>query len=187
MSGVLNGIVGLLAIGYPFLVYLSKDQVQPRYVAFFLAAVLLVRGACDKRSFVVGHWALLAAACVMFMLAAGLVNEPAMLLAYPVFVSLLFFAVFSYSLAHPPTVVERLARLQDPDLPPQGVAYTGQVTRVWCGFFLANASVSLATVWYGDPWLWSLYNGLVAYLLMAALMAGEMLVRRRIRKTFGPE
>ncbi len=181
---VLNGIVGILAICYPFLVYLSKDSVQPRYLAFFLAAVLLLRGACDKRNRVVWHWAVLASASVLFMLAAGWANKPGLLLAYPVFVSLMFFGVFSYSLAYPPTVVERLARMQDPGLPPQGVVYTGKVTRVWCGFFLVNASASLATVWHGDPWLWSLYNGFVSYLLMAVLMLGEMLVRKRIRNGF---
>jgi len=181
---MLNGLVGALAVCYPFLVYFSQGHVQPRHLAFFLAGVFLVRGVRFSPKQAGGHWALLAAACVVFMLVAGLANAPGLLLAYPVFVSLSFLAVFAHSLAYPPTVVERLARLQDPDLPPQGVAYTRRVTQVWCGFFVANAAASLATVWHGDPWLWSLYNGLVAYLLMAALMAGEMLVRRKVRKTF---
>jgi len=181
---VLNAVVGLLALGYPFLVYFSKDHVQPRQLALVLAGVFLIRGGLARRKGADGTWTSLALACVGFMLMAGLANDPAWLLAYPVFVSLLFFGVFAYSLARPPTVVERLARLQDPDLPPQGVAYTAKVTRLWCGFFLSNAAASLATIWYGDPWLWSVYNGVVAYLLMALLMAGEMLVRRRVRRTF---
>lgn len=181
---MLNGIIGVVTVSYPFLVYFSKDHVQPRYLAFFLAAVFLSRLAYVKRRQAGRHWAALALACVLFMLAAGLANEPALLLAYPIFVSLSFFAVFAYSLAHPPTVVERLARMQDPGLPPQGVAYTRKVTMLWCGFFLVNASASAGTVWHGDPWIWSLYNGLVSYLLMGMLMAGEMLVRRGVRKTF---
>lgn len=181
---MLNGLAGVVAVCYPFLVYFSQGHVPTRPLAFSLAALFLLRGLGLRHRQAGRHWAWLAAACVAFMLLAGLADAPILLLAYPVFVSLLFLGVFSYSLAHPPTVVERLARLQDPDLPPRGVAYTRKVTQVWCGFFIANAAASLATVWHGDPWLWSLYNGLISYLLMAALMAGEMLARRRIRKTF---
>lgn len=58
------------------------------------------------------------------------------------------------------------------------------MTRVWSGFFLANAAVSSATVWYGDQWLWSVYNGVVFYVLMGGLMAGEMAVRRKVKASF---
>jgi uncharacterized membrane protein len=179
---MLNGIIAVLAVLYPFLVYFSQGHIQPRYLAFFLAAFFLLRGARFRQGGY--YWAALTSACVLFMLAATLADDADWLLAYPVFVSLVFLAVFAHSLACPPTVVERLARLQEPDLPPQGVAYTRKVTWVWCGFFIANALVSLATVWHGDPWLWSLYNGCVAYVLMGLLMAGEILVRRKIKQTF---
>ncbi len=43
---------------------------------------------------------------------------------YPVAVNLGLLAVFGYSLFHPPTVVERLARLREPELPPPAIAYT---------------------------------------------------------------
>lgn len=181
---MLNGAVGAVVACYPFLVYASRDHVQPRHLALLLAAVFLLRAARARRSRAGGPWAALASACVLFMLAAGLSNEPGMLLAYPVFVSLLFLCVFAHSLARPPTVVERLARLQDPRLPPRGVAYTRKVTLAWCVFFIANASLSAGTAWHGDPWVWSLYNGVVSYALMGMLMAGEMLVRRKVRKTF---
>lgn len=119
-----------------------------------------------------------------FLLALALLNESRGLLIYPVFVSLLFFAVFAYSLLFPPTVVERLARLEFPNLPPHGVAYTRKVTQVWCGFFLLNTALASATVWHGDYWLWSLYNGCIFYVLMGLLMAGEMRVRRKVKGSF---
>src|SRR2546423_11913745 len=40
--------------------------------------------------------------------------------------------LFRSSLFRPPTVVERLARLRNPELPAAGVRYTRQVTQVWC-------------------------------------------------------
>jgi uncharacterized membrane protein len=80
--------------------------------------------------------------------------------------------------------VERLARLQDPVLPPQGILYTRKVTAVWCGFFLVNGLVSMGTIYYGDRWIWSLYNGCISYVLMGVLMAVEMMVRKRVRENF---
>lgn len=148
-----------------------------------LAALLLLRLCSQNRHTTRGE-RITALASIVFLLAIALLNETSGLLMYPVFVSLLFFAVFAYSLAVPPTVVERLARLEFPNLPAHGVAYTRKVTKVWCGFFLFNCALALATVWHGDYWLWSLYNGCIFYILMGLLMAGEMLIRRKVKTQF---
>lgn len=76
-------------------------------------------------------------------------------------------------------MIERLARLQQPDLPAKGVLYTRRVTQVWCGFFIINGSIAFITAVWASFELWSLYNGLIAYLLMALLFAGEYLIRIR--------
>ncbi|MGZ4960450.1 MAG: hypothetical protein ACXV7J_14450 [Methylomonas sp.] len=182
---ILTGITWAVTLSYPFLVWYFLDYFEPRFLALMLASLFLLRflsrGAGSSASATSMPIVL---ACVLFLAAVALVNETMWLMAYPVFVSLLFFTVFSYSLVFPPTIVERLARLHDPNLPPKGVAYTRKVTQVWSGFFLCNAAVSLATVWYGDQWLWSLYNGCVFYVLMGLLMAGEMMVRRKVRASY---
>jgi uncharacterized membrane protein len=78
-------------------------------------------------------------------------------------------------------VIERIARMMDPDLPPEGVRYTRRVTWVWVGFFCFNGLLSAAlTLWAPLHW-WTLYNGLIAYLLMGVLFVGEWLLRRRVR------
>ncbi len=177
---MLNGIIWAATMSYPFLMWFFLDHFQPRYLALILAALFLLRLLRRDQ----GVPLPLALACALFLAVAALINETSWLLAYPVFVSLLFFAVFSISLIFPPTIVERLARFDDPDLPPKGVAYTRKVTQVWSVFFLVNAAISLATVWYGDQWLWSLYNGLIFYVLMGLLMAGEMIVRRKVRASY---
>ncbi|WP_254918404.1 hypothetical protein [Cobetia sp. QF-1] len=103
--------------------------------------------------------------------------------AYPVLVNLAMLSVFATSLWHGMPVIERLARLQEPDLPPAGVRYTRQVTRVWCGFFIFNASIASWTALYADLATWTLYNGLISYALMGLLFSGEWLVRRRLRSS----
>jgi uncharacterized membrane protein len=77
-------------------------------------------------------------------------------------------------------LVERLARLREPRLPPEGVRYTRRVTQVWCIFFVFNGSMACLTALHGDMALWTMWNGMIAYLLIGALMAGEWLVRRRV-------
>lgn len=104
------------------------------------------------------------------------------LLYYPLAVSLALLCLFGWSLTRPMSLVERLARLQDPRLPDVAIGYTRRVTQIWCGFFVVNGALAAFTIWYGDLALWSLYNGLISYGLMGALMAGEYLVRRRLMK-----
>lgn len=182
----LNVIVWGVAAAYPFLLWFSQDYFQPRTMSLLLAGLFLLRFLLRRT---LGKPAgelepLLMLLCAFFLLATSVVNQTSWLLAYPVFVSLLFFSVFAFSLAYPPTVVERLARLEDPNLPAKGVIYTRKVTQVWIGFFLANAGLSLLTIWYGDRWLWSLYNGCISYVLMGLLMLGEMAVRRKVKASF---
>ena len=82
-------------------------------------------------------------------------------------------------------MVERLARIREPQLSPAGVRYTRKVTKVWCGFFIGNGAVALFTVLYADLRLWTLWNGMLSYILMGTLMAGEWLVRQRVIKNDG--
>lgn len=91
-------------------------------------------------------------------------------------------AVFGGSLWTAMPLVERLARLREPNLPPEGVRYTRNVTRVWCVFFIVNGSIALLTVMKGDMQLWTLWNGMIAYILMGTLMATEWLIRQRVMK-----
>ena len=60
--------------------------------------------------------------------------------------------------------------------------YTRRVTQIWCLFFIVNGSIAILTALYGDMALWTAWNGMIAYLLIGALMAGEWLVRRRVMK-----
>src|SRR5690606_1701831 len=83
--------------------------------------------------------------------AAALSGQPRLFLALPVLVNLGLLANFAASLRGEVSLVERFARLQEPELPPGGPAYCRKVTIAWCVFFVANAGVSLAlAVWPGD-------------------------------------
>jgi len=104
---------------------------------------------------------------------------------YPVLVNVAFLTVFAYSLIVPPSTIERLARLQGPNLPPAAIAYTRKVTQVWCGFFVLNGAIALYTALFSSMALWSFYNGFLAYLLMGILFAGEYCARCYFKRRYG--
>lgn len=186
MMRLLSLLAGGLLLVYPLAVYWGLTHWGGSALLVILMvtfALRLLPGSAPRR-----EWLLLGRllACVGLLLTSlsALFSAQHWLLYYPIAVSLALLCLFGWSLTQPMSLVERLARLQEPDLPPAGVRYTRTVTQVWCGFFVLNGGLAVATVWYGDLALWSLYNGLVSYLLMALLMAGEYLVRQRVKGSF---
>jgi uncharacterized membrane protein len=116
--------------------WFALDHFQPRALALSLAMLILLRFLSRRSRLPVLRFKLvIVSACVLFLFLIVWVNQTNLLLVYPVFISLLFFTVFAFSLIYPPSVIELLARFEDPELPPRGVAYTRKVTQVWCVFF----------------------------------------------------
>ena len=174
-------LITLLALtaAYPVLVFVSLNRFDPRWLLLFLAGAALIRALWQSQGIV--SWVPVLLAMVLLLW-----GRKWSVLYYPVLVNGFFLLWFTASLLwFPPPVIERLARLMDPDLPPEGVRYTRKVTWLWCGFFLFNGALAAYTAVVGDLALWTWYNGLVAYLLMAGLMAGEYLVRRRYMRING--
>ncbi len=88
-----------------------------------------------------------------------ILKDHAWLKLYPVFMSLGALFIFASTLIRPPSMIERFARLAEPNLPEEGVEWTRQVTKVWCGFFCINAVIALITVFFAPMKIWVLYNG----------------------------
>lgn len=170
-------LVALLTLAYPALVYLGLGRFEPRWLALLLAGLALARALATKERV----WLVAAAGALLLAAVTALGNHALPLKLYPVLVNAVLLAVFGASLAYPPSVIERLARLREPDLPPEGVAYTRRVTQVWCGFFAVNGGIALYTALWASDAVWALYNGLIAYGLMGLLFLGEWLVRGRVK------
>lgn len=172
----------LLWLVYPLAIFFGLQAFEPRYVALLLGVALLLRRRSDASRLLAGLSRINLAVLVALFALAGitaLTNSETLLRLYPAAVSLGMLLLFGLSLKFPPSMVERFARLTEPDLPPAGVLYTRRVTQVWCAFFIANGGVSIYTALQSSREAWALYNGIIAYLLMGALFAGEWLIRRR--------
>lgn len=178
MKALLAALVVLTGVLYPFAVYYGFELLSPRYFALGLAAIWLLRSLVVRSR----QNLLLTLAVLAFCVLLFAANQPALLHWYPVLVNSLLMLVFAASLVSGPPVIERLARLQEPYLPPQAVAYTRKVTVAWVLFFAANAGVAAAlTLWAPRSW-WLLYNGFIAYFLIGLMFGIEWLIRQRVKK-----
>lgn len=181
---IIQVLTALAVIGYPFAVYFGLNYwgtgvLAPLLIVLFASRLVLARGKLRQLSWLMKAFAMLG---ILLALASWLLKQNHWLLYYPVIVSLLLLALFSHSLLNPPPIIERLARLTEPDLPPAGVRYTRKVTQVWCLFFIINGSIALFTCLYGDIALWTLYNGAISYFLMGILMCTEWIIRKTLRR-----
>jgi uncharacterized membrane protein len=166
---------------YPLAIFFGLRLTEPRYVAAVLAIALLLRQRRQAAKILAGLTRVdLSVVAGLLALAATttVTNSELLLRLYPVAVNAGMLLVFGTSLAYPPSMIERFARLSEPALGPAAIVYTRQVTRIWCAFFVANGAVAGYTALYASRDAWALYNGLIAYLLMGSLFAGEWIYRR---------
>lgn len=185
---MLAPLLALIALLYPLLVFFGLQHFSLGTVSLALAALLALRLLLIRRQLAgpqalrLGR-ALLPAglAALVCTLAAALFQHPLLLKLTPVVISAAFLFSFAQTLRQPPSMIEILARLSEPDLDARGVVYTRRVTQVWCGFFLLNGSIALYTALFADLAVWTVYNGLIAYVLMGLLFAVEYAVRCRVR------
>ncbi len=175
--------MALVALGaaYPVAVFLGQGRVG-LWVPILLAALLLLARLCAVPSDAARAWRGLTAAAFILLLALALYNSGLAAKAYPVLVSAMLAAVFGLSLLRPPSVIERLAMLSEPDLPPAGRRYCRRVTVMWLGWLVFNALLSAALALWGSVEAWTLWCSVLSYLAMGALFLGEYAVRRHQRR-----
>lgn len=177
-------LTAAIIIAWPLLISLGLTHHSLNWLLPLLALILAlrlwqVRHQRGPMRFVAIASAL---AGVALCAASWLLQAHQWLLFYPVVINALLLAVFGASLWSPMPLVERLARLNEPQLSAAGIRYTRNVTRVWCGFFVANGGIALFTALHGNMALWSLWNGALSYLAIGALMGGEWLLRQHLKR-----
>lgn len=126
--------------------------------------------------------------CAAVMLAAlalaGPVSGQALAKFYPVIISMALLVVFAGSLMRPPSVIERAVRRSGRQVPAQASRYMRWVTIVWVVFFAVNGALAAWLAVFGAVQDWALYNGLVSYLIIGAIMGLELAIRRWYRSRY---
>jgi len=171
----------LLWLVYPLVILFGLKVAEPRYVALVLALALLLRRGREAARLLSSLSRVDLVVLGSLLLLAGVTavtNSEQLLRLYPAAMNLGMLLLFGMSLIDPPSMVERFARLREPDLPDEAIRYTRCVTQVWCFFFVGNGVIAIYTALYASRDAWALYNGFFAYVLMGGLFGGEWLLRR---------
>jgi len=178
-----NNIGQILFALYPLLIFAGLQFLDARSVGLLVLIGLALRYRAQAVRLLTGF------SIVQFVvlsippllgLAVLATNSETLLRLYPASISASMLILFGVTLFYPPTMVERFARMQEGELSPSGVRYTRRVTETWCAFFAINGAIAVYTAAFASREAWALYNGLLSYLVMGTLFAGERLVRRRM-------
>jgi len=174
----------ILLLIYPFAVYYGLSQWGISAVAGVLALLFILRvlGGNQTRLRELKYIAwLTGSAGIVLTLLAFIFKSSHWFTYYPVVVNLFMMSLFAHSLFQEKSMIERFARLQDPELPMYAVRYTRNVTKCWCLFFMLNACLAFVTTFMSMQ-IWTIYNGLISYLLAGCLFTFEYVVRLIVKR-----
>jgi len=189
LSVFLAFVNGTLLGLYPVAIWMGLTYLSTRTVGIMVLALvtplaaLRLRGA-DRSTF----WSVLRIPLViMSLIVLGIVlDDPRYVLAMPVLINLTLLLTFGVTLIGKSTpMIERFARMQDPNLSPAQVAHCRQFTGVWVGFFILNGGAALLLGLFAPLAWWATYTGLIAYGLMGLLFALEYIVRKARFRDYG--
>lgn len=174
-------LVAVAFIAFPLAVYLLPET-TPRAILIGLFGTLasirvVLTAQLDTRQ-QVGLLLVISAFCLLAV--AG--PELTVLKTYPLLINLAGAGYGLYTLTHPPSAIERLARASGMAVDSAGTRYTRGVTKLWVLFFLLNGLVSAYTALWCSTAVWSLYNGFISYCLVALLFVTEYCYRGYYRR-----
>jgi uncharacterized membrane protein len=172
-----------LKVAYPLVFFAAWRYDMTRYLGVALFALLWLQRwigagsvAAMLRRLTTLDWSVavaLSCACA----AIALTGSELLLRLYPTLVNAGLLAAFAATLNGGPTMIEKFARLRHAELSARQVQHTRRMTQIWCAFFAVNGGVSAYLALSGSRAAWALYNGVLAYLLIGALIVGEIVWR----------
>lgn len=96
---------------------------------------------------------------------------------YPVIINIALFIAFASSLKGE-SVITRIARQSGGKMDENGVVYTRKLTKIWCGMFVFNGSIAAILAHNESKVYWSIFCGIISYVLIGVLLIGEYILRK---------
>lgn len=177
MKTILKAIITLFSAIYPFGIVFFREL--SLYLLIIMAILWGLRGILEfgfesknlsefgKFSFVL---------CGFFALCAAF-SAYGIKYLYPVLINAFLGAVFYFSLASTP-MITKFAMLKEKNLEPKALIYTRNLTKIWIGFFVINGLISAILACFENKIYWGVYCGAISYVLVGALLFGEIIFRK---------
>ncbi|MBR9728316.1 hypothetical protein ACFOD0_14045 [Shewanella intestini] len=171
----------LLAL-YPFLVYFGIQQQQTSGLLLILGGAFVARliFAPDNKPLKIMTY-ITSTLGLCLVLVSHFASQKAWLLFYPVVINISLSLLFLSSVLVNQPIITAIAKWREPDLPETGIIYTRKLTYVWAVFCAINAVIAAITTTLSMD-IWTLYNGLISYVLIGSFMALEWVYRQRVMR-----
>ena len=164
--GVIFGIV------YPFAVFCMLDSgVSLRALGLFVALFAVCNFLGGGKKYIVVFGVLLSLFLIVF-------ENVLFLKIYPVIMNFFVAITFILSLKKRQPIIEQFATKMGYLMDEQGKRYAKKSTVVWSVFLSCNFIASFITLFLPLR-LWTLYNGLISYLLIGCAFVVEFFSHRR--------
>lgn len=174
-------IMFLVSLAYPFLVYFNIDSVKPGWFGAALLVMTVFRLTLIGTKRQTSDW-LITALVTLFCSLLIVLESETLLKCYPVMMSVAMGTVFLISLKDKHNLIERFAAAGGPPPPKKARGYLKKLCTAWGVLLLLNGAVAAWTVWFASLAVWTLYNGLISYLLIGGFIIVELVYRNYYKK-----
>lgn len=187
MKAVLGAVSALFILASPWVLYWTLSQQQVGLAAALLIGWIVVRTIplllAARREQRIAALQLPAIALV-FAILGWVSDNGTWLLVLPSATQGSFGAAFLRSLSGTP-LIEHFARMVKPELGAGELAHCRQWTAIWGVYLLALAALGLVFARWASLAVWTVYVGVVSYVLVAALFAIEYVIRKIRFRDYG--
>ncbi|MCF7970576.1 MAG: hypothetical protein K9L22_05360 [Methylococcaceae bacterium] len=185
MKVVLRSIISsALFLLYPYLVYKGIQEGVVWFAPAMIASVYLLQAIKAKTARVRFN----NLDIVFLLLLGSIFYQDLVAKLIPIFIQLSLMNFFGKTLrkGKGPSLVERFASLDFPEIPPVISRYCRHLTILWTGFFAFNVAACIVLALFAPVSWWAFYTGVMIFLLSGVLMVGEYIWRhfffRRIKE-----
>ncbi|MGR8997544.1 MAG: hypothetical protein ACU88J_00655 [Gammaproteobacteria bacterium] len=176
MPGIVKSIiVTCLFLTYPYLVYRGMESGMVGLAPAIFSGIYLFQAFAARKVKIKIYKALIAIALLLGAYYLQTITAKVL----PVLIQLLLMYFFGRTLlkGKGPSFIESFVRLEFPEFPPGISEYCRQLTILWTGFFAFNAIMCVVLAIWGTDFWWTLYNGVLIYLMIGVLVIGEYIYR----------
>jgi uncharacterized membrane protein len=187
MKTVLGVLSALFIVASPWVLYWTLSQHRVDVAAAALIGWVIVRTIpilLSARREQQRAALQLPAIALAFAVLGWVSHNGTWLLVLPSATQGAFGLAFLRSLSGVP-LIEHFARMTTAELSPDQIAHCRSWTKIWGGYLLALAALGLGLARWAPLAVWTVYVGVVSYVLVGALFAVEYVIRKIQFRDYG--
>lgn len=182
-QALLIAIIAIATLVYPFIVFTSIERIGPTTLSLVLFFLLLIRVIARRRFNDPEQYVQLILVGSLCLMAAWQKSE-VLLRFYPVAMNLAFSSFFLYSLTKEITLIEKFSQYFVKEPEPHQKLYMRGLTKAWALLLLFNAAAAAYTACCSSLEVWTLYNGVISYLIFGVFSLAELVNRYFYKKRY---